>query len=125
MTFTFSFQPFVFAPSVLPGFSSAAEVDPSLPAIVQAWDDDDDEDEDIAEPADDDADLGEGVTAPLVEEEEGDPFQGFDENDFDDDFDNDFEEELEDDYEIEPDDSEMFPAADDDVELDDDIDILE
>ncbi|MCU0717237.1 MAG: hypothetical protein MUD03_14040 [Pirellula sp.] len=64
---------------------------PVVRPIVSSWGDDDDEpDEEI--PDEDSTD----------EEEESDPFEDFDEEDFDDDFDDDFEEELEDEYEIEP-----------------------
>lgn len=81
---------------------------PKRPGIrASQWSDD--------EPGDE-PDLDEDVVElPLIDSPgEEDPFGDFDDEDFDDDFDDDFEEELEDDYEIEPDDSEMFPQADDD-----------
>ena len=123
MTFTFPMlQPASYVSSTWTSSCGIGLVDGSLP-IVQAWDDDDDLDDEVVDPVDEDADVDGATIAPLIEEEE-DPFQGFEENDFDDDFDDDFEEELEDDYEIEPDDSEMFPAGNGE-DLDDDIDILE
>lgn len=50
--------------------------------------------------------------AETEEEIETDPFDDFDEEDFDDDFDDDFEEELEDEYEIEPADDGALGNAD-------------
>ena len=77
--------------------------------------DDDDDDVDDVEPDEDDEDAD--IVLPPTKPED-DPFDDFDDEDFDDDFDDDFEEELDDDYEIEPDDSEMFPEAGDDEDLD-------
>ncbi len=80
--------------------------------VAAATDDDDDVDEVETDEDDEDADI---VLPPSKPED--DPFDDFDDEDFDDDFDDDFEEELDDDYEIEPDDSEMFPEATDDEDL--------
>ncbi len=126
---SFTFQPLGFVTSVWFSNPASPYVSPQVP-IVLAWDDDDDDDDvlDDDEPEERDPDDPDGAPNPVVEEEEEeDPFQDFDENDFDDDFDDDFEEELEDDYEIEPDDSEMFPDADDnDPEIgEEDLDILD
>ncbi len=77
----------------------------------------DDEDEDLPEETEEE------------EEIEADPFDDFDEEDFDDDFDDDFEEELEDEYEIEPaDDGAATDTVDEDIEeieLDEEIDLDE
>ncbi len=83
--------------------------------FASSWDDDDDE---ADEPLGDDEDLP-GEVAPIEPEE--DPFDDFDEEDFDDDFDDDFEEELEEEYDIEPDDDGMVETETDDDDLDDDI----
>ena len=57
------------------------------------------------------------------DDDEPDPFEDFDEEDFDDDFDDDFEEELEDEYEIEPkDDGFAIEETDDEDEEFDDED---
>ncbi len=79
-------------------------------AIRNSWgDDDEDADDDVP-----DEDL------PAEEEEdEPDPFEDFDEEDFDDDFDDDFEEELEDEYEIEPADDGMLEGHPDAEDIDD------
>jgi hypothetical protein len=76
--------------------------------IRSSWGDDDDAEEEAPEEDED------------VEEEESDPFEDFDEEDFDDDFDDDFEEELEDEYEIEPADDGMLEGHPDAEGTDDD-----
>ncbi len=75
---------------------------------------DEDEEEEIDDDVDDDT--------TGAEEIEADPFDDFDEEDFDDDFDDDFEEELEDEYEIEPADDGAVEdlGMDDEDGLDDD-----
>ena len=80
-------------------------------AIRSSWGDDDEEaeDDDLPEEA-----------APEQEDDEPDPFDDFDEEDFDDDFDDDFEEELEDEYEIEPADDGMLEGHPDAESIDED-----
>jgi hypothetical protein len=86
---------------------------PKRAAIRSAWGDEDEEAEDD--------DLPEEAT-PEQEEDEPDPFDDFDEEDFDDDFDDDFEEELEDEYQIEPVDDGMLEGHPDAEAIDDELD---
>jgi hypothetical protein len=81
--------------------------------VRNSWEDDDDEpeDDDLPEEA-----------APEKEDDEPDPFDDFDEEDFDDDFDDDFEEELEDEYQIEPADDGMLEGHPDAENIDDGLD---
>ena len=86
------------------------------PTMASSWDEE--EEEEVVE---EDEELP-GVVAPVEPEE--DPFDDFDEEDFDDDFDDDFEEELEEEYDIEPDDDGMLEPTveNDDIELDEEAD---
>ena len=93
--------------------TSAASPLPMRPPIRSSWGDDEDE-------ADED-DLPEEA-APEREDDEPDPFDDFDEEDFDDDFDDDFEEELEDEYQIEPADDGMLEGHPDAEDIDEALD---
>lgn len=99
-------------------FDAALRVDgPSMPVrptpIRSSWGDDDEDGDDEIPEGDDEA---------VEDEEEPDPFDDFDEEDFDDDFDDDFEEELEDEYEIEPADDGMLEGHPDAENIDEELD---
>jgi hypothetical protein len=93
--------------------TSVPEILPKRTPIRSSWGDDDEEAEDD--------DLPEEAT-PEQEDDEPDPFDDFDEEDFDDDFDDDFEEELEDEYQIEPVDDGMLEGHPDAEALGEELD---